>query len=148
MHDMDKDHKVYSIIMAGGKGERLRPLVEQWLGYARPKQYCTFVGTRSMLQHTLDRAGQITPPDRQFTLVGRDQQHFALSELPPQKRGRMLVQPCDRGTAAAIFLTLTYVRKRSSAATVVIYPSDHFVRQLKVPKRITAGFSRALIWVG
>jgi mannose-1-phosphate guanylyltransferase len=127
MPDMDKDRKVYSIIMAGGKGERLRPLVEQWLGYARPKQYCTFVGTRSMLQHTLDRAGQITPPDHQFTLVSRDQQHFALSELPPHRRGRMLVQPCDRGTAAAIFLTLTYVRKRSPAATVVIYPSDHFV---------------------
>jgi mannose-1-phosphate guanylyltransferase len=101
--------------------------VEQWLGYARPKQYCTFVGTRSMLQHTLDRAGQITPPDHQFTLVSRDQQHFALAELPPHRRGRMLVQPCDRGTAAAIFLTLTYVRKRSPAATVVIYPSDHFV---------------------
>ncbi len=127
MHDEDKERKVYSIIMAGGKGERLRPLVEQWLGYARPKQYCTFVGTRSMFRHTLDRAGQITSSHHEFTIVGRDQEHFALSELPAGWQGRMLAQPADRGTAAAIFLALTYVRKQSPAATVVIYPSDHFV---------------------
>src|SRR4030095_13078772 len=42
------DH-VWSIILAGGDGERLRSLTEAWLGYHKPKQYCVFTGTRSML---------------------------------------------------------------------------------------------------
>ena len=47
-------HPLWSIILAGGEGERTRPFIEQWLGGHKPKQYCTFVGKRSMLQHTLD----------------------------------------------------------------------------------------------
>jgi len=43
---------LWSIILAGGEGERTRPFIERWLGYHRPKQYCSFVGNRSMLQHT------------------------------------------------------------------------------------------------
>lgn len=59
---MDSTHARYlwSIILAGGNGERLRPMVQSWLGQPRPKQYCTFLGTRSMLEHTLDR---FNPPN-------------------------------------------------------------------------------------
>ena len=41
---------LWSIVLAGGEGKRLAPMVKQWLGEERPKQYCTFTGTRSMLQ--------------------------------------------------------------------------------------------------
>ncbi|MDC8446861.1 MAG: hypothetical protein LV473_00735 [Nitrospira sp.] len=51
---------VWSIVLAGGEGERMKPLVQRWLGRHRPKQYCTFVGTRSMFQHTVDRAADVT----------------------------------------------------------------------------------------
>lgn len=30
------------IVLAGGEGERLRPLVQSLLGCHRPKQYCAF----------------------------------------------------------------------------------------------------------
>jgi len=53
---------VWSIVLAGGEGERIRPCIQQWLGYSVQKQYCTFVGTRSMLQHTWDRANHIGLP--------------------------------------------------------------------------------------
>jgi mannose-1-phosphate guanylyltransferase len=102
-------------------------VIQQWLGYPKPKQYCTFVGTRSMLEHTLDRADQIAPPDQKLTIIAQDHQRLGWPELPERKSGRILVQPADRGTATAIFLALTYVRKYHPGATVVIYPSDHFV---------------------
>jgi hypothetical protein len=47
--------QLWSIILAGGEGTRLRSLVHRWLGRPKPKQYCAFVGTRSLFQHTLDR---------------------------------------------------------------------------------------------
>jgi mannose-1-phosphate guanylyltransferase len=39
--------RVWSIVLAGGKGEGVQPLVQRWLGHPKPKQFCTFVGTRS-----------------------------------------------------------------------------------------------------
>ncbi|MEW6246934.1 MAG: sugar phosphate nucleotidyltransferase [Nitrospirota bacterium] len=39
----------------------------------------------------------------------------------------VILQPADRGTAAGIFLPLTYIVARDAEATVIVYPSDHFV---------------------
>ena len=60
--------QLWSIILAGGEGTRVSTLVHRWLGRPKPKQYCAFVGTRSMFQHTLDRASRLTPPDRMVTV--------------------------------------------------------------------------------
>ncbi len=43
----------WGILLAGGEGTRMRPLIRSWIGENRPKQYCTFVGSRSMFQHTV-----------------------------------------------------------------------------------------------
>ena len=56
MKDEDERGNVWSIVLAGGDGERTKEFIRRWLGYEKPKQYCTFVGSRSMFQHTLDRA--------------------------------------------------------------------------------------------
>ena len=60
-------NQLWSIILAGGEGSRVSTFVHRWLGRPTPKQYCAFVGTRSMFQHTLDRASRLTPPDRIVT---------------------------------------------------------------------------------
>jgi mannose-1-phosphate guanylyltransferase len=39
----------------------------------------------------------------------------------------LIFQPYNRGTAAGVLLALTYIKNRDRDATVVIYPSDHFV---------------------
>jgi mannose-1-phosphate guanylyltransferase len=119
-------NRVWSIVLAGGEGRRLGPLTQQWLGRHRPKQYCTFTGTRSMLQHTLDRAERLTAPERKVTVIARTHREEAWPQLEGRS-GSVILQPADRDTAAGIFLPLTYVRARDPHATVVIYPSDHFV---------------------
>jgi mannose-1-phosphate guanylyltransferase len=123
-----KNHDgVWSIVLAGGEGERVQPLVRRWLGYPKPKQYCTFVGTRSLLQHTLDRADRITAADRKVIVIGRSHARQAWSQLGPRPSGTVILQPANRNTAAGVFLPLTYIKARDAQATVVIYPSDHFV---------------------
>ena len=117
----------WAILLAGGEGERLRPLTERWLGYHRPKQYCTFVGSRSMLQHTLERAKRLVGLKRIVTVIDRRHRIFihepGLSEMP----GVVIEQPTARDTAPGIFLPAAYVLAADPLATVLIFPSDHFV---------------------
>lgn len=101
-------------------------MIKQWLGEDRPKQYCTFTGTRSMLQHTVDRADRLAVPHQRVTVVGGRHQESARGQLD-DRGGSIVVQPVNRDTAPGVFLPLTYVRAADPQATVVIYPSDHFV---------------------
>lgn len=118
---------VWSIVLAGGEGERIRPCIQQWLGYSVPKQYCTFVGTRSMLQHTWDRANQIVLPRRKVTVVGRTHQRGLEPLFKRQNEGTLIFQPRNCDTAPGIFLPLTYVRSWDPQSVVVLFPSDHFI---------------------
>ena len=118
---------VWSIILAGGEGERTRPFIQEWLGCSKPKQYCTFVGNRSMLRHTLDRADRLGMPHQKVTVLAEHHLPYARETFNKQKAGEIILQPQNCDTAAGIFLPLTYVRARDPNATVVIFPSDHFV---------------------
>lgn len=118
----------WSIILAGGNGTRTKPMIEQWLGYHKPKQFCSFLGQRSMLQHTWDRADQLTSPQHKVTVVAQTFRQEVWSHFQNRRAGHVVVQPRDCGTAAGMFLPLTYVRARNPDATIVLYPSDHFVQ--------------------
>ena len=118
---------LWSIVLAGGEGERLKPLVQRWLGRHKPKQYCTFIGTRSMLQHTLDRSDRIVAPEQRVTVIAREHQQEAWPQFSSRTIGKVLLQPANRETAAGIFLGVAWVRAHDPGATVLIFPSDHFI---------------------
>jgi mannose-1-phosphate guanylyltransferase len=118
---------LWSIILAGGNGDRISDLTRQWLGRPIPKQYCAFVGNRSMLQHTLLRADKLGIPNHQRTLIARAHQNDAQPQLADRWEKGVILQPSNRDTLPGIFLPLTHVYAHDSNATVVIYPSDHFI---------------------
>lgn len=140
---MSQSHALWSMILAGGEGERTRSFIERWLGYPKPKQYCTFVGNRSMLQHTLDRADRLGAPHQKITVVAQSHQRFAGEALGGQRAGQVILEPNYCGTAPEMFLPLTYIRAWDPSATVVIFPSDHFVfpetRFLEMVRRAIRG---------
>jgi mannose-1-phosphate guanylyltransferase len=143
---MDLTHDardLWSIILAGGDGERLTPMVQKWLGRHKPKQYCTFIGTRSMFQHTLDRSDRIISAERRVTVIARDHRDDAWSQLASRCQGKVILQPSNRETAAGIFLGLTYIRARDPQATVLIFPSDHFVYPEDVFAETASSLARA-----
>ena len=120
-------NRVWSIVLAGGEGECVRPFIQRWLGRPRPKQFCTFVGSRSMLQHTLDRADRLTQPEHKVTVIVRSHSWEIWPQLGNRPTGMVVVEPANRDTGAGIFFPLTHIRARDPQATVVIYPSDHFI---------------------
>ena len=51
---------------------------------------------------------------------------------PPAKTsalgsGRVVMQPANRDTAPGIFLALAHIRAADPGASVVVFPSDHFI---------------------
>jgi len=127
MKDEAERGNLWSIVLAGGDGVRTKEFIRHWLGCEKPKQYCTFVGSRSMFQHTLDRAATLTPWERVVVVAARQHQHNVWPQLDGRPAGMVLLQPKNMDTAAGIFLPLTYILARDPQATVVIYPSDHFI---------------------
>lgn len=104
----------------------MRPFIRRWLGEDRPKQYCAFVGSRSMLQHTWDRALATSDAEKVVTVVARG--HLPFLDAPLQQPpGPLFAQPRDCGTAPGVFLPLSLVVARDPRATVLITPADHFV---------------------
>jgi len=102
-------------------------LTRKFLGEPVPKQFCTFLGTRSMLQHTLDRAAAIVPPEQVVTVIGPGQRRRLDGALDCEPSGPVVEQPFDRGTAPAIYLALTQILERDPLATVLILPANHFI---------------------
>lgn len=124
-----KTPNLCGIVLGGGDGERLRPLIHRLRGHSLPKQYVNFVGTRSMLEHTFHRAEKLISSDRMFAVINRD--HLNFSEVQQQisrrPRATLVVQPVNQETGPGVLLPLMHVYKRFPESTVVMFPSDHFI---------------------
>jgi mannose-1-phosphate guanylyltransferase len=120
---------LWGVILAGGEGTRLKEYVRTVFGHERPKQYCTFIGTRSMLRHTLDRAQSVIPRENLLAVINRHHLPYASDQMQDLAPENIIVQPCCRETAAGILLPLLYVIRRDPEAIVALFPSDHFILQ-------------------
>lgn len=117
----------WAIILAGGEGATMRPFIKTWLGDDRPKQYCAFVGSRSMVQHTIDRVSGFVPAERTILVIRAGHRRFLDDALNGNRPALVVEQPADRGTAAAVFLALAHALEQDANATALILPSDHFI---------------------
>ena len=117
------------IVLAAGDGSRLRPLVKRLHGKPLPKQYVSFVGSRSMLEHTFSRAERVIPPRRLFTVVAREHLRHpeARAQLRSRPKGRVVVQPLNRDTLPGLLLPLLQLRQIYPDSLVAVFPSDHCI---------------------
>jgi len=126
--------------MAGGAGTRLWPESRQ----ERPKQLLTLEGDRTMIQATVDRLGDLMPPDRVIVattqrLAGRV--HEQLSQLP---RESIVAEPCPRNTAPCIALAAMRILCEDPEGTMVVLPADHVIAPPEVFQRAIR-FGAALV---
>jgi mannose-1-phosphate guanylyltransferase len=117
---------LWAIVLAGGEGVRLRPLVRLVCGDDRPKQFAPLLNGRSLLEATLNRVALGVPRER-TVVVGMRHHATYFRELVGPRGADVLFQPENRGTAAGILYPAHWVWWRDPDATVAVFPSDHFV---------------------
>jgi mannose-1-phosphate guanylyltransferase len=116
-----------AIILAGGEGSRLRPLIRRITGQDIPKQFCPVLGHESLLEQTLGRVSLGIEPGLTFVAVTRGHERFygpILCGLPVRN---LVVQPQNRGTAPAILYSLLRLAETAPQARVAIFPCDHLI---------------------
>ncbi|HEV8441241.1 MAG TPA: sugar phosphate nucleotidyltransferase [Methylomirabilota bacterium] len=124
--------QLWAIVLAGGEGVRLRPLVRRLYGDDRPKQFAALMGSRSLLRQTLDRIRPIVPPDRTVVVTHQRHDRYLAAALDGAAVGRVLAQPEDRGTAAGVLLPIHWISWQDPDALVAVFPSDHFILEERV----------------
>ncbi len=124
MRNLSDRKRRWGIVLAGGDGVRLRPLTRFICGDDRPKQFCPLYGGITLLEQARRRAQRSIRPEQILFSLNRIHEGFylpTLADCPAQR----VVQPRNRGTAAAILSSLLPIARRDPEATVAIFPSDH-----------------------
>lgn len=125
------DKLVQPVILAGGSGTRLWPISIP----SRPKHLLQIVGEGTMLEQTIARVRS-----REFSgvpiIVGAGAQADEVARLAPN--ARLILEPCPRGSAAAVAFAALAVPPES---LLLILPSDH---RIEDPTPLHEAVRRAL----
>src|ERR1043166_4162166 len=84
---------LWAVVLAGGEGTRLRPLVRHLCGDERPKQFSPLLGTRTLLRQTLDRVRLQIPLERTVVVALQEPARYLERVLDEQPRPHVLSQP-------------------------------------------------------
>jgi mannose-1-phosphate guanylyltransferase len=131
----------WGVILAGGDGTRLKALSRLISGDNRPKQFCTLFGNRSLLARTRGRLAPAISEDRMiFAVVGNHEQ-FYRPELADVDESRIVVQPANRGTTAAIIYSLLRLTRLEKDPIVAFFPADHhFADETQFARAVDGAF--------
>ncbi len=114
---------LHGVVMAGGGGTRFWPRSRN----ARPKQFLTFSGERSLLQGTLDRSVAVVPPERTWVITGAAYVEETAKQLPELPTDHIVGEPCRRDTAPCVGLGAALIAATDPDATIVVTPADHVI---------------------
>ncbi len=111
------------VILAGGRGTRLRPLTSE----ARPKPFLKLFSRYSLLQETVLRfhdKKSFSPPVLILHDSNLERAKISLTEIAVETAA-MICEPENRSTAAAIALAAFALEGRETV--MVVMPSDHYI---------------------
>jgi len=94
---------------------------------AVPKQFCSLLGSSSLLQSAIARAERLVPRERVVVVVAREHSAWWRSQLSHLPATNVVVQPRNRGTGPGLLLPLARILAQDADAAVLVLPSDHHV---------------------
>ncbi len=119
--------KLWSVVLAGGEGARLRSLTRALHDTDLPKQFAVIRGTRSLLQTTMRRSASWSDAEHTVVVVAGEREVLARRQLVDVDGVEIVPQPSNCGTAPGLLLPLCHVIARDPNAVVAVVPSDHHV---------------------
>lgn len=127
-------------IMAGGQGERFWPASRR----VRPKQFLPILDGRSPLQETVARLESVVPLEQTYVVTTEAYAGQVLEQLPQLPSENLILEPVGRNTAACIGLAAVVMAQRlGPEATMVVLPSDHWVRPVEAFQQVLTSAIRA-----
>ena len=122
--------KLYSLVMAGGKGTRFWPESTQ----KKPKQYLSLTSSKTLLEETLDRFDGFVRKEQRYVVTVKEQEELAqLSSNEKIASQGLIFEPSGRNTGPCILLSLAALLRRGATPqdVVAIVPSDHVILNKK-----------------
>lgn len=124
---MSETRHDWVILLAGGRGARLRG----WAGPDGagdvPKPYRCLVSGMSLLDQAVARARRLVPVCRMVIIVAADHRSWWQSSRAKLPGATWLVQDVDRGTGGAILSALALLLLRDPEAVVTVMPIDQAI---------------------
>ncbi len=114
---------LHAVIMAGGSGTRFWPASRKLV----PKQLLALAGDRTMIQSTVDRLGDLVPPDRQLVVTNMSLVNAVRHQLPNLPARNVVGEPCKRDTAPCVGLAAALIRHIDPEGIMAVMPSDHVI---------------------
>jgi mannose-1-phosphate guanylyltransferase len=114
---------LHALIMAGGGGTRFWPRSRQ----ARPKQFLTLAGERTLLQQACDRLEAQVAPEHTWVITAEQHRAEAERQLPHLPAGHVVGEPVGRDTAPCIALAAALIERRDTDAVMLVTPADHVI---------------------
>jgi mannose-1-phosphate guanylyltransferase len=137
----------WAVVLAGGDGVRLRPLSRLIAGDDRPKQFCRIFGDRTLLAQTRARLAPVVEDDHTLFVVTKSHEAYFREELNGVHSSRLIVQPKNKGTGAAIAAAVLRIAELDPNAVIAFIPSDHFYRSARhFQSSVAAAIETAAEW--
>ncbi|MEA1936813.1 MAG: sugar phosphate nucleotidyltransferase, partial [Patescibacteria group bacterium] len=131
--------KMKFLILAGGRGTRLWPVSRK----NNPKQFQKLTSDKTMLQETVGRILPVAKMDDIYISTNKEYRTEIKKELPEIPQKNIICEPANRERTAAFALAIAHFKngsknppnpllqrgKRIDGETMVVMPSDHFIKK-------------------
>ncbi|MEX2656331.1 MAG: mannose-1-phosphate guanylyltransferase [Balneolales bacterium] len=115
---------VYALIMAGGIGSRFWPKSRT----SRPKQFLDFFDHQTLLQSTIERITPLIPLKRVIVSTNNEYVDLVKNQIPDLPVDNIIGEPVAKNTAPCIAFASALIHHRDPDATMIVLPSDHYIR--------------------